>query len=76
MATINGTKVNNSRLPDLSTFIQAGINPKTGLPLRMGDCGEELKANIKKLLRIMDEQDAINRFVWYNLPIGLNTQLI
>lgn len=76
MATINGTKVNNSRLPDLSTFIQAGINPKTGLPLRMGDCGEELKANIKKLLRIMDEQDAINRFVWYNLPIGLNSQLI
>ena len=76
MATINGTKVNNSRFPDLSTFIQAGINPKTGLPLRMGDCGEELKANIKKLLRIMDEQDAINRFVWYNLPIGLNSQLI
>lgn len=76
MATINGTKVNNSRLPDVSTFIQAGINPKTGLPLRMGDCGEELKANIKKLLRIMDEQDAINRFVWYNLPIGLNSQLI
>lgn len=76
MATINGTKVNNSRLPDLSTFIQAGINPKTGLPLRMGECGEELKANIKKLLRIMDEQDAINRFVWYNLPIGLNSQLI
>lgn len=76
MATINGTKVNNSRLPDLSTFIQAGINPKTGLPIRMGDCGEELKANIKKLLRIMDEQDAINRFVWYNLPIGLNSQLI
>ena len=76
MATINGTKVNNSRLPDLSTFIQAGINPKTGLPIRMGDCGAELKANIKKLLRIMDEQDAINRFVWYNLPIGLNSQLI
>lgn len=76
MATINGTKVNNSRLPDLSTFIQAGINPKTGLPVRMGDCGAELKANIKKLLRIMDEQDAINRFVWYNLPIGLNSQLI
>lgn len=76
MATINGTKVNNSRLQDLSTFIQAGINPKTGLPVRMGDCGAEMKANIKKLLRIMDEQDAINRFVWYNLPIGLNGQLI
>lgn len=76
MATINGTKVNNSRLPDLSTFIEAGINPKTGLPVRMGECGAELKANIKKLLRIMDEQDAINRFVWYNLPIGLNSQLI
>lgn len=76
MATINGVKVNNSRLPDLSRYIQAGINPKTGLPIRFGDCGEGLKDNIKKLLRIMDEQDAINRFVWYNLPPGLEGQLI
>lgn len=76
MATINGVKVNNSRLPDLSSYIQAGINPKTGLPIRFDDCGEGLKDNIKKLLRIMDEQDAINRFVWYNLPPGLEGQLI
>lgn len=76
MATINGKKVNNSTLPNLQAFIQAGINPKTGLPLRMGDGGAELKSNIKKLLRIMDEQDAINRFVWYNLPPGLDSQLL
>lgn len=76
MAKINGVKVNNSSLPDLSRYIQAGINPKTGLPVRFGDCGEGLKDNIKKLLRIMDEQDAINRFVWYNLPPGLEGQLI
>lgn len=76
MATINGVKVNNSRLPDLSRYIQAGINPKTGLPIRFEDCGEGLKDNIKKLLRIMDEQDAINRFVWYNLPPGLEGQLM
>ena len=76
MAKINGVKVNNSILPDLSRYIQAGINPKTGLPVRFGDCGEGLKDNIKKLLRIMDEQDAINRFVWYNLPPGLEGQLI
>lgn len=76
MATLNGVKVNNSRLPDISRYIQAGINPKTGLPIKFGDCGEGLKENIKKLLRIMDEQDAINRFVWYNLPPGLEGQLI
>lgn len=61
---------------DNSTLIAAGINPKTGLPLKFGDQKSELKTNIKKLLRIVDEQDAVNRYVWYNLPEGLNGQLL
>ena len=34
------------------------------------------KANIKHSLRIIDEQQAINRFKWINLPEGLDSRLI
>lgn len=63
---------------DTSTLISAGINPQTGLPIKMQDniinCIN--KADIKKQLRILDEQDAVNRFTWYNLPSGLNSRLM
>lgn len=49
-------------LPDLATLIAAGIDPKTGLPFKFGGSGEKYKENVKKLLRISDEQDAVNRF--------------
>lgn len=64
-------------LCDPTALIQAGINPKTGLPVKM-ESGDKpsLKPNIKKLLRIVDEQDAINRYKWYNLPDGLDGQMI
>lgn len=69
-------KINNASIPGVDTLIQAGINPKTGLPIRASTPDMGFKANNKKLLRIIDEQDAINRFTWYNLPSGLNQQLI
>lgn len=67
---------NNAAMYDLTTMIAAGIDPKTKLPIRMGgkDCG--LRDNIRKQLRIVDEQNAINRYTWYNLPKGLSGQLI
>lgn len=67
---------NNARLPDVQTLIQAGINPKTGLPLKMGDTGSgcNLKESIRKQLRILDEQNAVNRYKWINLPVGLSSQ--
>lgn len=68
-------KINNASLPNIEPLIQAGIDPKTGLPIRL-DTGCELKSNNKKLLRVMDEQDAINSIKWYNLPNGLNGNLI
>lgn len=70
------TKINNAALPNLDTYIAAGINPKTGLPIKMGDTGCILKENMKKLMRITDEQDAINRYTWFNVPAGLDSQLI
>lgn len=68
---------NNASMYDLNTIISAGIDPKTGLPIRMADSGKcGLKDNIRKQLRVMDEQNAINRYSWYNLPKGLNGKLM
>ena len=64
-------------LPDLATFIAAGINPKTGLPLKIGNlknADPELKFNARRIFRIQDEQRAINSFKWYNLPAKLSSQ--
>lgn len=68
-------KINNAAIYDLQTLIAAGINPKTGLPLKMSAGKDsELKIGIKKTLRIIDEQDATNRYRWYNLPCNLSSQ--
>ena len=63
------------RLPDIETLFQAGIDPKTGLPSKFDSdgCGWR-KEGIKTALRIMDEQDAVNRYVWYNLPNNISSQ--
>lgn len=61
---------------NLDAYYQAGINPKTGLPYRMEGPAQCVKGDIKKNLRIMDEQNAVNRYTWYNLPKGLDGQLI
>lgn len=58
----------NPNLPDYTWMKAAGIDPKTGLPTRLGNMGCVSKAEIKQQLRIMDEQDAINTFKWYGLP--------
>lgn len=47
------------------------MNPKTGLPLKMDSVDCKMLENMKKLIRIQDEQDAINSFEWYNLPEGI-----
>ena len=61
-----------AKLPDYMTMVTAGINPKTGMPIRMGTCG--VKDDIKKALRIVDEQDAVNRYTWYNIPCNITSQ--
>lgn len=39
-------------------------------------CQCDFKGEIKKNLRILDEQDAIHRYQWYNLPPGLDSELV
>lgn len=62
------------KMTDTNLYLNAGINPRTKAPTRLE--GTPLKDSIKKVLRIIDEQDALNRFTWYNLPDGLTGQLL
>ena len=67
---------NNARIPDIQTIIAAGIDPKTGLPIKLTSIDCKLQSGIRKVLRILDEQNAINRYKWYNLPNGIDGNLI
>lgn len=64
-----------AKLPDITTLLQAGIDPKTGLPVKFTS-GKKccLKEDLKKFLRLVDEQDAVNRYVWYNVPANITSQ--
>ena len=61
-------------MTDIQLYMQAGIDPKTGMPMKFGGSKVALKEDAKKLLRIVDEQDAVNRYVWYNLPCNITSQ--
>lgn len=69
-----GNKPGKPILPDVATLIQAGINPKTGLPIKLGGNIKSTKPDILKLLRIVDEQDAVNRGCFYNIPADISSQ--
>ena len=72
---------NNARLPNVEPSIAAGI-PLRGKKnaqsvkefMEWGNSTNWRKENIRKQLRILDEQDAINRYKWYNLPCDLSSQ--
>ena len=63
-----------ANMTDIQLFMQAGIDPKTGKLMKFGSNKVALKEDTKKLLRIVDEQDAVNRYVWYNLPCNITSQ--
>lgn len=68
---------NNAKIIDVKTMIQAGIDPKSGLPRKMvegNDC--YLKEQIKQEIRKNDRQIALNRYVWTGLPEGLTSDLM
>lgn len=64
--------INNAKLYDTSLIKATGINRK--------ECGVPpdpcLKPEIKKVLRVIDEQTAVNRYKWIGLPKGLNSRLM
>lgn len=63
------------KLPDYQTMLMMGIDPRTGDPTRMYSEGK-IKEEVRKNIRIMDEQEAVNRFKWFNLPSGIDGQLL
>src|SRR5574344_696519 len=68
-------KIMAANIPDLETLLKAGIDPKTGLPVKMTKAAKcTIKEDVKKFLRLIDEQDAVNRYVWYNLPANITSQ--
>lgn len=67
----NNAKLINADIVNL--YLSAGIDPKTGQPTRANG-GGGLRDSIRKQLRIIDEQDAVNRYVWYNLPCNITSQ--
>lgn len=72
---------NNARLPNIEPSIAAGI-PLRGKKnvqsvkefIEWGNSTNWRKENVRKQLRILDEQDAVNRYQWYNLPCDLSSQ--
>lgn len=72
---------NNARIPNVEPSIAAGI-PITGKAnvqaakefIEWGNSTNWRKENVRKQLRILDEQDAVNRYKWYNLPCDLSSQ--
>lgn len=72
---------NNARLPNVEPSIAAGIplNQKNNIKsvkefMEFSNSTNWRKENVKKQLRILDEQDAVNRYKWYNLPCDLSSQ--
>lgn len=68
-----------AKLTDLNALYAAGIDPKTGLPLKYTNNTQIsclTKDQIKMQLRVLDEQNAVNRFKWYNLPDEIPAQLL
>ena len=66
---------NNARIPNWSPLVQLGIDPKTKLPKKLVDAETgRFKEGMKALLRIIDEQDFVTRFNWYNLPCDITSQ--
>lgn len=63
-------------LPNLEPYIAAGLDPKTGLPFKFGDTPETLYTDMKQIMHIIDRQDAVNRYTWYNLPDGITSQML
>lgn len=68
------------RLIDPAPYIKARVNPKTGGPLLPASMTLGVTSPIKEAfrlaLRIKDEQNAVMRYSWYNLPDGIDGELI
>lgn len=59
-------------LPDETTLLATGLSPNCKRPVIYS----KYKEAFVKQLRVMDEQQFLTRYKWYNLPHGLNENLM
>jgi len=62
------------KMYDLTAYLAAGFDPKTGLPKKFSSLLGISKTDLLVGLRVLDEQNAVNRGRWYNLPDGISSQ--
>lgn len=74
MAKLNKPK--GPSLYDPEMWERAGIDKNTGLPSGLSPDELKLKRDIRIQLRVKDEQDAVNRYRWFNIPMALSSQEI
>lgn len=67
---------NNAKFYDPALFIQLGFNPKTGLPLKYDPGSPSFQPANLLLLTEIDKADALQRYVWRDLPPGLTGEMI
>lgn len=63
-------QVKGPRMFDENLLRQAGIDPNTLLPIKLCSGDPQLRRDTRVLLRVLDEQDAVNRYEW-GIPKGL-----
>ena len=68
------------KLIDPAPYIKAAIDPKTGgrlMPPSMTlGVSSAIKEAFRLALRVKDEQNAVMRYTWYNLPDGIDGELV
>lgn len=65
-----------ARTYDKTLYEQAGITPPKHACNYSTKETNSIKDGFRKQLRILDEQNAISRYRWYNLPEGLDSRLM
>lgn len=66
-------------LPDIKSYMQAGIDYMSKMPAKAANgsvIDENLSASIRMQMRILDEQTAVNRYIWSGIPMDLSSQEI
>lgn len=75
MANQMNNKRNVPTLPDIASLIALGFDPRTRKPIAR-DCESPLKDAVRRFLRIVDEQQFLSRYRWYNLPPEIPENLL
>lgn len=60
----------------IQTCLNAGVDPNTGNAIKFNPLCASTPEEFLMGMRVLDEQQAVNRYVWTGLPSGLTGQLL